>query len=90
MKKCAKFAKENGFEAFTTTLLGSPYQNHETLKSICDDIAKSAGIKFYYDDFRPGFKKAQGAAKSKGIYRQNYCGCLFSEREKIEKKRDKK
>jgi epoxyqueuosine reductase len=86
MKKCAKKAKEGGFDAFTTTLLGSPYQDHEILKSICDDVAKSAQIKFYYDDFRIGFRKAQDEAKSKGIYMQNYCGCLFSEKEKIEKK----
>jgi len=86
MKKCVKKSKENGFDAFTTTLLGSPYQGHEALRSICDDIAKSADIKFYYDDFRTGFRKAQGAAKSNGIYRQNYCGCLFSEKEKMEKK----
>jgi hypothetical protein len=86
IKRCAKFAKENGFDAFTTTLLGSPYQNHDVLKSICDDIAKNAQIKFYYDDFRTGFKKAQETAKSKGIYRQNYCGCIFSEKERIEKK----
>lgn len=84
MKKTVKFAKENGFDAFTTTLLGSPYQDHEILKSLCLDIAKSVGIKFHYDDFRVGFKEAQGAAKSKGIYRQNYCGCLFSEKEKME------
>ena len=86
MKAAAKFAKENGFDAFTTTLLGSPYQDHEVLENICGDIAKEAGIKFYYDDFRRGFKEAQGVAKSNGIYRQNYCGCLFSEKEKIEKK----
>ena len=90
MKKAGQFAKENGFDAFTTTLLGSPYQEHETLKNLCEDIAKSSGIKFYYDDFRTGLKKAQDVAKSKGIYRQNYCGCLFSEKEKIEKKIDKK
>lgn len=87
MKKCAKFAKENGFDAFTTTLLGSPYQDHEALRSICDDLSKSADIKFYYDDFKIGFKKAQDEARLKGIYRQNYCGCLFSEKERIEKKR---
>lgn len=90
MRKCVKFAKENGFDAFTTTLLGSPYQDHETLKDICDDMARALEIKFYYDDFRAGFKNAQEIAKSKGIYRQNYCGCLFSEKEKMEKKIDKK
>lgn len=90
MKKSAKFAKENGFDAFTTTLLGSPYQEHEILKNICEDVSKSAGIKFYYDDFRIGFKGAQETAKSKGIYRQNYCGCIFSEKERLEKKPGKK
>jgi len=90
IKKCAKRAKENDFDAFTTTLLGSPYQDHEALKAICEDTARSAGIKFYYEDFRIGFKKAQDVARAKGIYMQNYCGCLFSEKEKIEKKAGKK
>lgn len=86
MQAAAKFAKENGFEAFTTTLLGSPYQDHEVIKSICEDMAQHIGLKFYYKDFRPGFKDAQEKARAKGIYIQNYCGCLFSEIEKIEKK----
>lgn len=86
MGRTAAFAKENGFDAFTTTLLGSPYQDHETIKSICQDIAKRLGIKFYYKDFRTGFKDAHNLAKSKGIYCQNYCGCIFSEVERAEKK----
>lgn len=85
IKRCAKFAKENGFDAFTTTLLGSPYQEHEALKNICEDIAKEAGVKFYYEDFRAGFKSARDKAREKGMYMQNYCGCLFSEKERIEK-----
>lgn len=89
MERTAVFAKENGFDVFTTTLLGSPYQNHDTVKKICEDIAKKVGIKFYYKDFRPGFREAHDLAKSKGIYCQNYCGCLFSEMEKIEKKAHK-
>lgn len=86
LERCAKYAKENGFEAFTTTLLVSPYQDHETLKEIGKDIASKAGLKFYYEDFRPGFKGAMEKAKSKGIYCQNYCGCIFSEIERLEKK----
>lgn len=85
IKKCAQFAKENSFDAFTATLLGSPYQDHEVLKNICEDIAQVAGVKFYYEDFRAGFKAAHDKAKTKGIYCQNYCGCLFSEKERIEK-----
>jgi len=87
MKKTAQFARENGFDAFTTTLLGSPYQDHEVLKSICGDVAKESGIKFYYEDFRTGFKAAHDKARKSGMYCQNYCGCLFSEKERMESKK---
>ena len=87
IKRCAQFAKENGFDAFTATLLGSPYQDHEVLKNICEDIAQAAGVKFYYEDFRTGFNAAHDKAKTKGMYRQNYCGCLFSKKERIKKER---
>ena len=86
MDKAAKFAKENGFEAFTTTLLGSPYQDQDAIKKICEDIAGKFGLKFYCGDFRKGFKEAHNKARSKGIYCQNYCGCIFSEKERFEKK----
>jgi predicted adenine nucleotide alpha hydrolase (AANH) superfamily ATPase len=89
MIRTARFAKENSFDAFTTTLLGSPYQDHEVLKNLCEDVAKEAGIKFYYEDFRTGFKAAHDKARKKGMYCQNYCGCLFSEKERIEKKESK-
>jgi predicted adenine nucleotide alpha hydrolase (AANH) superfamily ATPase len=85
----AKFAKENGFDFFTTTLLGSPYQDHGIIKTIGEDIAGKAAFKFYYEDFRTGFKAAHDKARSRGIYCQNYCGCLFSEKEKLEKKKSK-
>lgn len=86
LEKAAKFAKENGFEAFTTTLLGSPYQDHDIIKEIGEDLAKKTELKFYYKDFRIGFKGSRDTAKSKGIYCQNYCGCIFSEKERLEKK----
>ncbi|MBP7056614.1 MAG: epoxyqueuosine reductase QueH [Candidatus Omnitrophica bacterium] len=88
--RAAKFAKENGFDSFTTTLLASPYQDHEVLKSICEDVGKNCGIEFYYKDFRPFFKESQAKAREKGIYMQNYCGCLYSEMEKIDGKGQKK
>jgi epoxyqueuosine reductase len=86
LERTALFARDNGFDAFTTTLLGSPYQDHETVKKICEDVAKKAGIKFRYKDFRPGFKAAHDEARAKGIYCQNYCGCIFSEKERIDRK----
>lgn len=90
MLKAAKFAKENGFDAFTTTLLASPYQDHDVLKSICEDVAKNCDVKFYYKDLRPGFKDSQSQARAKGMYMQNYCGCLYSEMERIQKKSQRK
>lgn len=90
MDRTAKFARENGFDSFTTTLLGSPYQDHECLKSICEDIAGKQGLNFYYSDFRTGFKKARDRARREGIYCQNYCGCVFSEKERVEAKSAKR
>lgn len=78
IKETAGFAKKSGFGFFTTTLLVSPYQDQEALKKIGYDAACSAGVKFYYEDFRPGFRKAHTEAKAKGMYCQKYCGCKFS------------
>lgn len=83
MERAAKFAKTGEFDAFTTTLLGSPYQDHGIVKKICEDIAKQIDLKFYYKDFRPGFREAHNKARSKRIYCQNYCGCVFSEYERL-------
>ncbi len=86
LESAAKAAKDNGFDAFTTTLLGSPYQDHDILKSVGEDIAGKCSVKFYYEDFRPGFRGSIAAAKAQKIYCQNYCGCIYSEKEMIEAK----
>ena len=78
LQKTASQAKRNGFRVFSTTLLVSPYQNHELLKQVGDQIGRKTGVDFYYEDFRAGFKQAQIEAKGKGIYRQKYCGCEYS------------
>jgi len=83
----AKAACEAGFESFTTTLLVSPYQSQEELKKLGEEAARSRGISFYYEDFRPGFRDAHSRAKQAGIYCQKYCGCIYSE---IERKKAKK
>lgn len=85
LQKTAKYAKENGFKTISTTLLVSPYQDHDALKKIGERVAKEAGLDFYYEDFRPGFKQAQLEAKAKGIYRQKYCGCNYSEIEQCKR-----
>jgi predicted adenine nucleotide alpha hydrolase (AANH) superfamily ATPase len=85
LKKSAGVAKERGCEAFTTTLLVSPFQDQEMLKQIGSEIGNDEGIECYYEDFRPGFKKAHEEARVKGIYCQKYCGCIYSEIERCRK-----
>ena len=79
MEQTAKYAKENGFDAITTTLLVSPYQKHEELKQVCEEVAEKYGLKFLYRDFRVGFRDGQTKARELGLYMQKYCGCIFSE-----------
>jgi predicted adenine nucleotide alpha hydrolase (AANH) superfamily ATPase len=83
LEKTASFAAQQGYHAFTTTLLISPYQNHELIESIGKKAAEKYGVKFLYRDFRPLFKEGQSAARKKGMYMQNYCGCIFSEEERF-------
>ncbi len=89
IEQTAKYAKENGYDAFTTTLLVSPYQNHEELKKICEEMAEKYDIKFLYRDFRPGFREGQNKARELGLYMQKYCGCVFSEEERYVQKIEK-
>ena len=86
LAKTAALARDKGFKYFSTTLLVSPYQDHDLLKNIGNDIAKDIGVDFYYTDFRPGYKKAREEARLKGIYMQKYCGCIYSEQERFKKK----
>lgn len=79
LEQIAKYAKENGYEAFTTTLLVSPYQNHEALIEVANMMAKKYDIEFLYRDFRIGFREGQNKARELGLYMQKYCGCIFSE-----------
>lgn len=78
MAKTALAAKEKDFSYFSTTLLVSPYQDQGLLRGIGEHFEEEENINFYYEDFRPGFKKAHDQAKAKGIYCQKYCGCIYS------------
>ena len=79
LEQTAKYAKEHGYDTFSTTLLISPYQNHEALKQIGEEMAQKYNLKFLYRDFRPGFREGQAEARELGLYMQKYCGCVFSE-----------
>ena len=87
MLKVAEYAKISGYACFSTTLLVSPFQKHELLKDICQQVANQVGIEFYYQDFRPGFEIGKQLSLEAQLYRQAYCGCIFSERDRYEKKK---
>jgi len=84
LKRTAQFAKEKGFEGFSTTLLVSPYQDQKLIKNIGEKTARDEGVAFYFENFRPGFAQGHKEAKNKGIYCQKYCGCLYSESERCQ------
>ena len=85
----AKYAAEHGYDAFPSSLLISPYQDHELLKAVGETMGKKYGVPFYYRDFRPGFREGQSKAREMGLYMQKYCGCIFSEEDRYETKIEK-
>lgn len=85
----AKYAADHGYDAFTSSLLISPYQNHELLKAVGETMGKKYGVEFYYRDFRPGFREGQAKAREMGLYMQKYCGCIFSEEDRYSTKIEK-
>lgn len=82
LKATALFAKKGKFEAFSTTLLYSKFQNHELIKQTGEAIAQEYGLKFLYHDFREGWKTGIEESKRLEMYRQSYCGCIYSEKER--------
>lgn len=86
LNETAKTAKEKGFDAFTTTLLESRYQPHDLIKKIGEDLAKKYQVRFHYEDFRSGWKESIRISKKMELYRQKYCGCIFSEMERFREK----
>ncbi|MBU1077137.1 MAG: epoxyqueuosine reductase QueH [Spirochaetes bacterium] len=79
LKKTAEYAKKKNYSSFTSTLLYSKYQYHEDIKEISLKVGKEFSIKFHYQDFRSGWKEGINLSKKYGLYRQRYCGCIFSE-----------
>lgn len=78
----ARMAKKSGFDGFSTTLLYSKFQNHGLIRDIAEAAAAAAGVAFFYQDFREGWKAGIAASKAAGMYRQQYCGCIYSESER--------
>ncbi len=87
LEETAKTAKKMGLDGFTTTLLVSPYQKFDMILNIGKEIANRYSIKFYIEDFRTGWNEGIKLSKGLELYRQKYCGCIYSEMERYLKKR---
>ena len=92
LEETARYAAEHGYEAFTSTLLASLYQDHDGIKAAAEKYARQYGVEFLYRDFRPNFRAGNQRARELGFYMQKYCGCIFSEQDRYQKQidRDKK
>ncbi|MEW5736856.1 MAG: epoxyqueuosine reductase QueH [Thermodesulfobacteriota bacterium] len=82
LKEAARAALAHGCGSFTTTLLYSKFQKHDVIAQVGADVGKALGVHFHYRDFREGWKKGVEESKRLGMYRQQYCGCLYSEKER--------
>ena len=90
LEKTAQQAVKLGADAFSSTLLYSRYQNHEAITKIGRQMGEKYGVEFYYDDFREGWQEGIDKAIEMDLYRQPYCGCIYSEQERYDKKLQKK
>lgn len=87
LKATALVAKKGKFDAFSTTLLYSKFQNHEQIVQTGESLGKKYGLKFFYHDFREGWKQGIETSKDMGMYRQQYCGCIYSEKDRFYKEK---
>ena len=81
LRKAMEYARQNGFDTVSTTLLYSIYQKHEYIEELMYGLANEIGLDFLYRDFREGWQEGQDTARAIGLYMQKYCGCVFSEEE---------
>ncbi|MBD3380678.1 MAG: hypothetical protein GF404_00635 [candidate division Zixibacteria bacterium] len=89
LTETARRAKAEGFEAFTTTLLVSPYQKLDYIREIGERLESETGVKYLDLDIVAGYREGRRKARDYGLYMQKYCGCIFSEKERYQKKKKK-
>ena len=82
LSKTAETARQMSFSAFTTTLLISPQQKHDLIREIGNRLAEERGIEFLYADLRKRYSDSRHMTKPLNLYRQQYCGCIYSEWER--------
>ncbi len=86
LEATARMAKKLGVEAFSSTLLYSRYQNHELLRQFGEQLGAQYEIPFYYRDFREGWQEGIEQSLAMELYRQSYCGCIYSEEERYDRR----
>ncbi len=82
LEETAKRAKELGYKGFSTSLLYSRYQNHDQIRAQGEELAERYGLSFIYADYRCGWQEGIQDSKQMGLYRQQYCGCIYSEKDR--------
>lgn len=89
LQKTAALGKEKRADYFTTTLTISPLKNAQKINEIGEQLEKEYGIAFLPSDFKKknGYKRSVELSEEYGLYRQDYCGCIFSKKEREEQKR---
>lgn len=85
LRRTAAHARKGLFDAFTTTLLYSRHQKHDLIRQTGEAIAREMKVPFYYHDFRTGWEEGVRKSKEMEMYRQKFCGCIFSEKERFYK-----
>jgi len=85
LNRTAIEARRLSIASFTTTLLVSPYQDQALIVEAGEEAALEHGVHFIAEDMTGGFKEAAGRSREEGMYRQSYCGCVYSEKERYQK-----
>lgn len=87
MEEAARYAQLNGYDVFTTSLSISPHKNANWINEIGALCQEKYGVDYMYSDFKKknGYARSIQLSKEYSLYRQDYCGCIFSKRDKIEK-----
>ena len=80
LREAMEYAKKGGYDYFTTTLSISPLKNAQVLNDIGKKLEEESGVKYLYSDFKKknGYKRSIELSREYDLYRQNYCGCVFS------------
>ncbi len=89
LERTLQIARRGGFDAFSSTLLYSKRQEHAMIAGLARDMAGGGSPAFLYDDFRQGWSQGIEQSKEWGLYRQQYCGCLYSEVERYQRELEK-